>query len=125
VKYGSPHLRKGGSIVLTTGSAGRRPQKGWVFASSLCGTVEALTRALAMELAPIRVNAVCPGVVRSNLWQNMSEEAREEFYRTVGNQLLTGRVGEVEDIAQAYLYLMREQYSSGQIVVVDGGSMLV
>jgi NAD(P)-dependent dehydrogenase (short-subunit alcohol dehydrogenase family) len=56
-----------GSIVLTTGIAGQRPQKGWVIAASVCGTIEALTRALAVELAPIRVNAVSPGVVRTNL----------------------------------------------------------
>jgi NAD(P)-dependent dehydrogenase (short-subunit alcohol dehydrogenase family) len=124
-KYGSAHVRTGGSVVLTTGSAGRRPQKGWVFAASLCGSIEALTRALAVELAPIRVNAVCPGVVRTNLWQNMSEEVREEFYRSVGKQMLVGRVGEVEDIAQTYLYLMQEGYSTGQTVVVDGGTMLV
>ncbi len=124
-KYGGPRIRKGGSIVLTTGTAGRRPQKGWVFAASVCGSVEALTRGLAVELAPIRVNAVCPGVVRTNLWQNMSEEAREDFYRSIGNQLPVGRVGEVEDIAQAYLYLMQEGYSTGQTVVVDGGTVLV
>ena len=125
VKYANPRLRKGGSIVLTTGSAGRRPQKGWVFDASVCGSIEALTRALAVELAPIRVNAVCPGVVRTNLWRNISEEAREEFYRSVGSQLLVGRVGEVEDIAHAYLYLMQEGYSTGQTVIVDGGSVLV
>ena len=54
VKYGSPQIRKGGSIVLTTGVAGQRPQSGWVIAASVCGTIEALTRALAIELAPIR-----------------------------------------------------------------------
>jgi NAD(P)-dependent dehydrogenase (short-subunit alcohol dehydrogenase family) len=58
VKYGSPQIRKGGSIVLTTRVAGRRPHSGWVIAASVCGTIEALTRALAIELAPIRVNAV-------------------------------------------------------------------
>src|SRR5262249_20324705 len=67
VKNGSSHIRTGGSIVLTTGVAGRRPRKGWVVASSVCGTIEALTRALAVELAPIRVNAVSPGIVRTNL----------------------------------------------------------
>lgn len=51
VKYGSPQIRKGGSVVLTTGVAGRRPLKGWVVAASVCGTIEALTRALAIELA--------------------------------------------------------------------------
>src|SRR6202035_2849706 len=54
VEYGSKNIRKGGSIVLTTGIAGQRPHKGWVVAASVCGTIEALTRALALELAPIR-----------------------------------------------------------------------
>jgi NAD(P)-dependent dehydrogenase (short-subunit alcohol dehydrogenase family) len=125
VKYGSPYIRKGGSIVLTTGVAGRRPHKGWVVAASVCGTIEALTRALAIELAPIRVNAVSPGVVRTNLWQNMSAADREHLYESVGDSLPVGRVGEAEDIAQAYLFLMQEGFSTGQTVVVDGGTVLV
>ena len=125
VKYGSPHIRKGGSIVLTTGVAGRRPHKGWAVAASVCGTIEALTRALAVELAPIRVNAVSPGVVRTNLWQNMSAGEREQLFESVGKRLPVGRVGEAHDIAQAYLFLMQEGFSTGQTVVVDGGTVLV
>jgi NAD(P)-dependent dehydrogenase (short-subunit alcohol dehydrogenase family) len=125
VKYGSPHIRKDGSIVLTTGVAGRRPHKGWTVAASVCGTIEALTRALAVELAPIRVNAVCPGVVRTNLWQSMDADARENLYESVGKSLLVGRVGEACEIARAYLFLMQEGYSTGQTVVLDGGAVLV
>jgi NAD(P)-dependent dehydrogenase (short-subunit alcohol dehydrogenase family) len=125
VKYGSPHIRKGGSIVLTTGIAGQRPHKGWVVAASVCGTIEALTRALAIELAPIRVNAVSPGVVRTNLWQSMSADERERLFESVGKSLPVGRVGEAQDIAQAYLFLMQEGFSTGQTVVVDGGTVLV
>jgi NAD(P)-dependent dehydrogenase (short-subunit alcohol dehydrogenase family) len=112
VKYGSKNIRKGGSIVLTTGIAGQRPHKGWVVAASVCGTIEALTRALALELAPIRVNAVSPGVVRTNLWQDMADEERERLYESVGNRLPVGRVGEADDIAQGYLFLMEEQFST-------------
>jgi len=125
VKYGSPHIRKGGSIVLTTGIAGQRPRKGWVIAASVCGTIEALTRALAVELAPIRVNAVSPGVVRTNLWQTMNASERERLFESVGNSLPVGRVGEASDIAQAYLFLMQEGFATGQTVVVDGGTVLV
>jgi len=125
VKYGSRQIRKGGSIVLTTGVAGRRPHSGWVIAASVCGTIEALTRALAIELAPIRVNAVSPGIVRTNLWQNMSSADREQLFERVGKRLPVGRVGEAHDIAQAYLFLMKEGFSTGQIVVVDGGTVLV
>ena len=125
VRYGSPQIRKGGSIVLTTGVAGRRPHSGWVIAASVCGTIEALTRALAVELAPIRVNAVCPGVVRTNLWQSMNADAREHLYESVGKSLLVGRVGEACEIARAYLFLMQEGYGTGQTVVLDGGAVLV
>jgi NAD(P)-dependent dehydrogenase (short-subunit alcohol dehydrogenase family) len=125
VKYGSRNIRKGGSIVLTTGIAGQRPHKGWVIAASVCGTIEALTRALALELAPIRVNAVSPGVVRTNLWQNMTAAEREHLFDSVGKSLPVGRVGEPHDIAQAYLFLMQEGFATGQIVVVDGGTVLV
>ena len=125
VKYASPQIRKDGSIVLTTGVAGRRPHKGWTVVASICGTIEALTRALAVELAPIRVNAVCPGVVRTNLWQSMNADAREQLYESVGNSLPVGRVGAPYDIAQAYLFLMQEGFSTGQTVVVDGGTVLV
>jgi NAD(P)-dependent dehydrogenase (short-subunit alcohol dehydrogenase family) len=125
VKYASPHIRKDGSIVLTTGVAGRRPRKGWAVAASVCGTIEALTRALAVELAPIRVNAVSPGVVRTNLWQSVGTDERENLYESVGKALPVGRIGEPYDIAQAYLFLMQERFGTGQTVVVDGGTVLV
>ena len=125
VKYAIPHIHKDGSIVLTTGVAGRRPHKGWTVAASICGTIEALTRALAVELAPIRVNAVCPGVVRTDLWKNMQDQDREAMYENVGNHLLVGRVGEACEIARAYLFLMQEGYGTGQTVVLDGGAALV
>src|SRR4030081_2999782 len=125
VKYGSPQIRKGGSVVLTTGVAGLRPHSGWVIAASVCGTIEALTRALAIELAPIRVNAVSPGVVRTELWRNMSETERTQLYESVGSSLPVGRVGEAEDIAQAYVFLMQEGFATGQILVIDGGTVLV
>lgn len=125
VKYGSPQIRKEGSIVLTTGIAGQRPQKGWVIAASVCGTIEALTRALAVELAPIRVNAVSLGVVRTNLWQNMSAPERERLFEAVGSSLPVGRIGEAHEIAQAYLFLMQEGFATGQAVVIDGGTVLV
>src|ERR1700756_3122115 len=91
VKHASAHIREGGSIVLTTGVAGERPHKGWTLAASVCGAIVALTRALAVELAPIRVNAVSPGVVRTNLWQSMNADAREHLYESVGNSLPVGR----------------------------------
>jgi NAD(P)-dependent dehydrogenase (short-subunit alcohol dehydrogenase family) len=87
--------------------------------------MEGLTRALAVELAPIRVNIVSPGVVRSPLWANMAEADQNALYRKTAERLPVGHVGEVEEIAEAYLYLMRQTYGTGQVLVVDGGAVLV
>ena len=125
VKHAAPHLRPGGSVVLTSGVASQRPQKGWTVGASICGAMEAFTRALAVELAPIRVNLVSPGFVRTPLWANIPEAQREAMYADVGATLPVGRIGEAQDIAQTYLYLMSNRYSTGQVVVVDGGGVLV
>ena len=125
VKYAAPSIRKTGSIVLTSGLAGQRPYPGWTVASSICAAMQGLTRALAVELAPIRVNIVSPGVVRTPLWDNMSPADREAFYRQMEATLLLGHVGEPEEIAEAYLYLMRQTYGTGETLTVDGGGALV
>jgi NAD(P)-dependent dehydrogenase (short-subunit alcohol dehydrogenase family) len=125
VKYASPHIRKDGSIVLTTGVAGLRPRKGWALGASVCGAIDALTRALAVELAPLRVNAVSPGLIATNLWQNMSAEDRQAMYERAGKGLPVGRVGEAQDVAAAYLFLMESGFATGQTYVVDGGAVLV
>ncbi|MFR9787972.1 SDR family oxidoreductase [Streptomyces sp. MB22_4] len=124
VKYGAGSVREGGSVVLTTGTAGHRPLPGSSVVSALCGAMEALTRALAVELAPVRVNVVAPGLVRTELWRELPEAEREGLYATSATSLPVGRVGEPADVAEAYLYLMRGGYSTGSVVVVDGGGTL-
>ncbi len=124
-KYGSSHIRAGGSIVLTSGAAGMRPSKGLVAVAPITSAVESLGRALAVELAPIRVNVICPGVIRTELWNSLPEEAREGFFQSTGQGLLVGRVGEAREVAQSYLYAIRQSYSTGQVIVVDGGATLV
>ncbi|MFD3581210.1 SDR family oxidoreductase [Streptomyces sp. NPDC058683] len=125
VKYGAGSIRPGGSVVLTTGTAGQRPMPGSSVASALCGAMESLTRALAVELAPLRVNVVSPGVVRTELWRELPEADRDGLFRSSAESLPVGRVGEPADVAEAYLYLMRGGYSTGSVVVVDGGGSLV
>ncbi|AOY95457.1 short-chain dehydrogenase [Cupriavidus sp. USMAA2-4] len=125
VKHATPYLRPGGSVVLTSGVAGLRPHKGWVALASACSALEGLTRALAVELAPIRVNLVSPGLVRTPLWANLPEADREALYAASGAALPVGSVGEAEDLAQAYVYLMTNRYATGQTVIVDGGGVLV
>jgi NAD(P)-dependent dehydrogenase (short-subunit alcohol dehydrogenase family) len=125
VKHAAAAIRPGGSIVLTHGIAGARPQAGWAVGASVCGAMDALTRALAVELAPLRVNAVSPGFVRTPLWNPIPEAQREALFREAGGRLLTRRVGEAAEIAEAYCYLMENTFTTGQTVVVDGGGVLV
>jgi NAD(P)-dependent dehydrogenase (short-subunit alcohol dehydrogenase family) len=125
VKYAAKKIKAGGSINLTGGIASPRPGSGWAVAASICGAMEGFTRAMAVELAPVRVNLVSPGVVKTNLWNSMSDEDRNNLYVGVGESLPVKRVGEASDIAQAFLYTMKQQYGTGQVIVVDGGSVLV
>lgn len=124
VKHAAPRIRPGGSIVLTHGIAGDRPSPGWTVGASVCGAMEALTRALAVELAPVRVNAVSPGFVRTPLWSDIPEPQREALFREAGKKLPVGRVGDAPEIAETYVYLMRNAFSTGQTVIVDGGGVL-
>ena len=124
-KYGAPLLRTGGSIVFSSGAAGARPQSGWAIGASICTAMEGLTRALAVELAPIRVNLVIPGFVRTPLWRNLPEADREAIFAAAGAKLPVGRVGEAAEVADAYVFLMKQGFATGQNVVVDGGGVLV
>jgi NAD(P)-dependent dehydrogenase (short-subunit alcohol dehydrogenase family) len=118
-------VRPGGSIVFTSGVAGARPLSGWSVAASICSAMEGLTRALAVELAPVRVNVVSPGVVQTPLWRDMSDHAREALYAAEAGRLPVGHVGEPQEIAAGYLYLMRQTYVTGQTLNIDGGGLLV
>lgn len=111
-------------MVLTTGTVARRPLPGTTVAAALCGAMESLTRALALELAPLRVNIVMPGVVRTELWRELDAEDRDALFESVAGSLPVGRIGEPADVAEAYLYLMRGGFSTGSTVVVDGGTLL-
>lgn len=125
VRAAAPHLNRTGSITLTGGSAAPRPEPGWAVAASICGAMEALTRELALELAPVRVNLVRPGVVQSPLWSSMGETGRDALYEAVANASPVRRAGDVAEIALAFLYCMQQTYATGSIVAVDGGAVLV
>jgi NAD(P)-dependent dehydrogenase (short-subunit alcohol dehydrogenase family) len=124
-KYGSEFIRQGGSIVLTSSTVPRRPLAGWAIGAAISSAVEGLAMALAVELAPVRVNVVAPGIVRTPLWNWLPEEQREAFFKTRGAGFPVGRVGEPADVAAAYLFLMCGTYTTGQTIVVDGGMLLV
>jgi NAD(P)-dependent dehydrogenase (short-subunit alcohol dehydrogenase family) len=125
VSIAAKHIRPDGSITLTSGSARTRPGAGWSVASSLCGATTSLAGALAVELAPLRVNVVEPGIVCSPLWSGVSAQDQQAMYDQQAATLPAGRVGKVDDIAQAFLYSMTQSFMTGTSIPVDGGALLV
>jgi NAD(P)-dependent dehydrogenase (short-subunit alcohol dehydrogenase family) len=123
-KYSAPRIRAGGSIALTTGTVGQRPVPGAALAAAGAGATEGLVRGLAAELAPIRVNAVRAGAVRTPLWNAVPEPQREELFTRLAQRTLMGTVGRPEEIAAAHLYLMQNHYVTGTVLTVDGGLLL-
>jgi NAD(P)-dependent dehydrogenase (short-subunit alcohol dehydrogenase family) len=124
VKQAVPLLRDSGSIVLSSGTVVSRPAKGTAAAASVTGATEALVRALAVELAPLRVNAVRPGPVRTALWHGTVPDP-EALYNDFSQQLLLHRIGEPGEAAAAYIYLMSNGFTTGTVITADGGQSLV
>jgi NAD(P)-dependent dehydrogenase (short-subunit alcohol dehydrogenase family) len=124
VKYAAPRVRPGGSIVLTSGTIGVRPAPGAALAASGAAAIEGLTRGMAVELAPIRVNAVRPGAIRTPMWNGIPEPQREALFATLAGRTLTEAIGEPDQIAAAYLFLMENGYVTGTVLTADGGSIL-
>jgi NAD(P)-dependent dehydrogenase (short-subunit alcohol dehydrogenase family) len=125
IRYASASIRSEGSVVLTSSTLPKRPMPGLAIGASISAATEALAAALAVELAPIRVNVVAPGIIRTELWNRLPEEQRENYFAVRGKALPLGRVGKPSDVAEAYLSFMRSPFTTGQTLVVDGGMLLV
>jgi NAD(P)-dependent dehydrogenase (short-subunit alcohol dehydrogenase family) len=121
VKAAAPRIGEGGSITLTNGMIAHRPRPGAAVSSAMAGAVEHLARGLAVELAPIRVNCVCPGYVRTEVWNSIPEDQREGQLQAFTKGQPLARVGEVAEVAEAYLYLLRAGFTTGDVLYVDGG----
>jgi NAD(P)-dependent dehydrogenase (short-subunit alcohol dehydrogenase family) len=124
-KYGALKMNGSGSIVFMSGTAGQRPFDGASVASASCGAVEAFARALAVDLAPIRVNTIQPGFVDTPLLDEVLGAQRAEILAAVATRLPVRRIGRPEEIADAVLFLMKNGYVTGITLTIDGGGLLV
>ena len=124
IKHAASRIRPGGSIGLTTGTISQRPVPGAALAAAGAGAAEGLVRGLAVELAPVRVNAVRAGAFRTPLWDTVPEAQREALFARLAQSTLTGTIGEPEQIAAAHIYLMQNPYVTGTVQTVDGGLLL-
>jgi NAD(P)-dependent dehydrogenase (short-subunit alcohol dehydrogenase family) len=124
-RYGTTGIRPGGSITMFAGVASVKPLPGLVAFAAVNGAIESLCRTLAVELAPLRVNVISPGIVETPAYAAMPEPEREAMFQALADKLPVKRVGRPEDVARTVLYLMQNGYSTGTVSYVDGGHRLV
>jgi len=121
-KHAAPIMGDGSSITFFSGIVSRKAMAGASTYTLIAGAMESLTRCLALELAPIRVNCVTPGVIATPVWERiLGKDQAEQHLNSVADLLPVGRVGASEDVARAVIYLMSNGFATGSIIDVDGG----
>jgi NAD(P)-dependent dehydrogenase (short-subunit alcohol dehydrogenase family) len=124
-KYGAPMLSATGSITFTSGIAAYRPSARGSVVAAVNAALEGLVRALAIELAPIRVNAVSPGWVDTSIWTLVAGDKKDDTLSAMAKRLPVGRVGQPDDIADAIGFLMGNAFTTGTVLHVEGGHRLI
>jgi NAD(P)-dependent dehydrogenase (short-subunit alcohol dehydrogenase family) len=124
-RYAAPHLRSRGSITFVTGGAVVRPPAHGSMITAAFAALEALTRALAVELGPLRINAIRPGYTDSDMWSFLSAAERGDLRRRVADAMPVRRMGTPEDIAHTAVFLMTNPQVTGAVLEVTGGETLI
>lgn len=117
-------ISENGSLTLISGFLSDRPSASSVLQGSINAALEALARGLALEQAPIRVNAVSPGLIDTQDWRGPATEARQAMFANAAQRLPVRRVGKPEDVAEAILLVATNPYMTGSTVTVDGGGTI-
>jgi NAD(P)-dependent dehydrogenase (short-subunit alcohol dehydrogenase family) len=113
-----------GSITLVSAASARAALPTTVVLAAVNGAIERMVSPLAAELAPVRVNAVSPGVIDTAWWAFLPEQQREEQFAGFGAQLPVGRVGQAHEVADAIAYLIHADYVTASVLPVDGGATI-
>ncbi|MER9655048.1 SDR family oxidoreductase [Mesorhizobium sp. M0152] len=124
-KHGAPRLGVTGSISLVSGIAAYRPAARGSVVAAVNAAIEGLVRALAVELAPLRVNAVSPGWVDTDIWTQVAGNRKDETLGAMAERLPVGRIGQPDDIADAIFFLIGNGFTTGTTLHVEGGHRLV
>lgn len=118
-------IREGGSLSVVSGYLASRPVAGRSLMGAINGALEALTRGLALELAPVRVNALSPAMVRTEMWEGIPEADRAALFAKTAESYPAGVIGRPEDVAAQLLLLAASPYATGTVVMLDGGASLI
>ena len=123
LRFGAEHVVDDGTIVLVSGAPARKCKPGQVSLSSVGGAVEALVRAVAPEIAPKRLNVVSPGTIDTPMVPLEGEKRRELYANTTAKNLIP-RAGKADEVAQAIVFMVQNEFVTGTTIDVDGGWLL-
>jgi NAD(P)-dependent dehydrogenase (short-subunit alcohol dehydrogenase family) len=123
-KHLAPRTNEGGSFVIFSGVAAAKIAVGTMAVAITNGAADTLVRSLALELAPIRVNGISPGVIDTGAWDALGEQGKADYFADVTARNPVRRLGNPEDIAAAVLFAMTNSFLTGQTLHVDGGEPL-
>jgi NAD(P)-dependent dehydrogenase (short-subunit alcohol dehydrogenase family) len=118
-------ISEDGSITFVSGVLSKRPSPTSVLQGAINAALESLARGLALERAPIRVNAVSPGLIDTPLHDRMPAEARKAMYEKAESGLPARRMGQAEDVAQAIIFSASNPFVTGATISVDGGRAIM
>jgi NAD(P)-dependent dehydrogenase (short-subunit alcohol dehydrogenase family) len=124
-KYFAPQINPGGSFVLFSGVHAFKLNVGYLGVGITNGADDFLTRWLAVELAPTRVNAISPGVIDTGAWDSLGDDGKRDYFEHIADSNPARRIGTPDDIAGAALFAMTNTFMTGMTLKVDGGEPLV
>ncbi len=124
-RHAAPRMRPRGPITFPTGGAAIRPRIGLATLTATFAALEALSKALALELGPVRVNTLRPGVIDSDMWSFLDEPGRQRLRERVRETFPARRIGTIEDLGHAAVFLMTNPYVTGAVLEISGGESLV
>jgi len=123
-KHLAPRINEGGSFVIFSGVAAAKIAVGTLGVAITNAAADTLARSLALELAPIRVNAISPGVIDTGAWDDFGAQGKADYFAAIAAGNPARRIGTAEDIAQGVLFAMTNTFLTGQTLHIDGGEPL-
>jgi NAD(P)-dependent dehydrogenase (short-subunit alcohol dehydrogenase family) len=123
-KHLAPRMNDGGSFVIFSGVAATKIAVGTLGVAITNAAADTLARSLALELAPIRVNAISPGVIDTGAWDALGEQGKADYFANISARNPARRIGTPDDIAQAVIFALTSTFLTGQTLHVDGGEPL-
>ncbi len=124
-KHFAPRMPSDGSFMLFSGSSARKPTIGMLAVGATNAAADAVTRTLAVELAPIRVNAISPGTIDTGAYDGLGEQKKTERFAARTERNPARRIGTSEDIADAVVFALADTFTTGITLGIDGGEPLV